>query len=433
MDKRLLVAALLASSCMHETVVHRQVEVRESVDTVSRKDDAPAEPASPPPDAYAPAEREAFASASDAVLAGPAAKVASGAASRSSWIPRSPGVQAGSSDDNLGFDAFVRFLRENGRLGLPHEVASRVVLEVRDGQELPIFGAEVTVRDGQGRVVARRTTFADGRALVFPGALRGGTIEVAWGEERQTLPLAGPPRRAIRLDGRRSEVQGRIPLDIAFVIDTTGSMQDEIDRLRGTLDVIHFQLTHLDPGADIRFGLVEYKDRGDAFVTRPIAFTADLAAFRAQLQSLRAFGGGDEPEDVQAGLEQALHGLRWRQEAVKVAFLIGDAAPHLDYGEQFTYVDAMHEAARRGIKIAAVGCSGLSLQGEGVWREIAQYTMAPYVFLSRGERGDMEGSASTVSHHVGSNWAQENLETVVVRIVKEEIAHLSPKLVARGE
>ena len=263
--------------------------------------------------------------------------------------------------------------------------------------------------------------------------LEHGSLRIEYAGMKQDLPLAGAQQRSVQLDLRRQEVQGRAPLDVAFVLDTTGSMQDEIDRLRGTLDVIHFQLSHLDPSADVRFGLVEYKDRGDEFVTRPIPFTSDIEKFRAALAKLRAYGGGDEPEDVQAGLEQAMHALAWRDQAVKVAFLIGDAPPHLDYGEQYTYLDAMQEAARRGIKIAAVGCSGLNLQGEVIWREIAQYTMAPYVFLSRGERGDMEGSASTVSHHLGSNWIAENLETIVVRMVKQEMSHLQPKLVAQQD
>jgi Mg-chelatase subunit ChlD len=344
--------------------------------------------------------------------------------------PRSAGVRAGSSDDNLTFNAFLDFLEKNGTRGLPDDVSRRSIVEVRDAQGLPIFGADVTALDAEGHPFARRRTYPDGRALLFAPPRGTATVRVEYAGISRQLPLAQAGR--VQLDVSRREVRGRVPLDVAFVIDTTGSMGDEIDRLKKTLDLIHFRLAHLDPAADVRFGLVEYKDRGDDFVTRPIPFTSDIEKFRASLASLKAYGGGDEPEDVQAGLEQALHGLEWRDKsAVKVAFLIGDAPPHLDYGEQFTYVDAMHEAARRGIKIAAVGCSGLNLTGEVVWREIAQYTMAPYVFLTRGERGDMEGSGSTVSHHVGPNFNSENLETIVVRVVKNELAPLAQKTVAQ--
>src|SRR5205823_14530701 len=79
---------------------------------------------------------------------------------RSLRAPASPGVQAGSSDDNLQFNAYLRFIADNGRLGLPHDVTRRIVIEVRDSQGLPIQGASVSVRDAKGAVVARRATYA---------------------------------------------------------------------------------------------------------------------------------------------------------------------------------------------------------------------------------------------------------------------------------
>jgi hypothetical protein len=87
----------------------------------------------------------------------------------------------------------------------------------------------------------------------------------------------------------------------------------------------------------------------------------------------------------------------------------------------------MQEAAERGIKIATIGASGLNRAGELVWRQIAQYTMSPFVFLTYGERGDSEGGPSSVSHHVGSNWVAENLDAIVVRMVKVELAHYAPR------
>jgi Mg-chelatase subunit ChlD len=367
-----------------------------------------------------------------AVAAMPSRVVALGPAHDSeAREPRGAGVRAGSSDDNLRFADFVSFLEENGHRGLPHDVSRRTVVEVRDAHGLPVFGADVVVTDGEEHALVQRKTYPDGRALIFPPR-GGGKLRVSYAGVSQEVDLAGPRLKQIQLDTTRRELRGRVPLDVAFILDTTGSMGDEIERLKKTLTLIHSQLAHLDPGADVRFGLVEYKDRGDEFVTRVIPFTADLEEFSVALSRLSAGGGGDEPEDVQAGLERALHGLQWRDAtAVKVAFLIGDAPPHLDYGEQFTYLSAMQEAARRGIKIAAVSCSGLNLTGEVIWREIAQYTMAPYVFLTRGERGDMDGSPSTVSHHVGPNFVTENLETIVVRVVKDELAPLSQKLIAQ--
>jgi hypothetical protein len=126
-------------------------------------------------------------------------------------------------------------------------------------------------------------------------------------------------------------------------------------------------------------------------------------------------------------LTQTISALRWPGSGAKLAFLIGDAPPHLDYGQSYTYVKAMQDAAQKGIKITTIGCSGLDRKGELVWRQLAQYTLAPFVFLTRGEKGDSEGSAASVSHHVGSNWVAENLDAIIIRMVKVELSHYSPR------
>lgn len=347
--------------------------------------------------------------------------------------PATAGLKAGSADDNLSFNAFLDFLKQHAHRALPHDVSDRVVVEVTDQAGLSVPDAEVTVRQG-GRALLERRTWPDGRALVFPSesaALRaeGAVLSVRAGGQAHEEPLACAQcghARKVRLPIAR-RAPDPVPLDVAIVLDTTGSMGDEIERLRQTMQVIHFQVTHLQPAVDVRFGMVLYKDRGDNERVRVVPFTRDIAAFREVLEDLRAGGGGDTPEDVQAGLEAALTQLDWRAAGVRLAFLIGDAAPHLDYGQTYTYVSAMQDAARKGIKFAAIGCSGLPVQGEVVWRQLAQYTMGPYVFLSRGEKGDSEGSESSVSHHVGSNWVAENLDAIIVRLVKTELAWLQPR------
>ncbi len=337
---------------------------------------------------------------------------------------RSPGVKAGAADDNLQFGAFLEFMKENARLGLRHDVSDRVVIRVQDKDGLPVPGAHIRYR---GRTLRR--TYADGRALIYPrsmGIPPGEELEVRFGGHRETLRVPmGRRRLTSKLSSERGIYQ-KVPLDIAFVLDTTGSMGDEIARLRQTIEVIKFQISQMHPKPDLRLGLVLFRDQGDAYRTKVYPFTGSLRKFQQQLNRVRAGGGGDTPEDVQAGLEKAMHGLRWRGEGLKLAFLIGDAAPHLDYGQQYTYLNAVKDAAERGIKIATIGASGLDRQGELVWRQIAQYTMSPFVFLTYGEQGNSEGGTpSSVSHHVGSNWVAENLDAIVVRMVKTELAHYS--------
>ena len=340
--------------------------------------------------------------------------------------PRSPGVKAGAADDNVQFNAYLRFLSVNGHQGLDYPAHHRRVVRVVDADGRPWPGAEVDVLEGGERRAVRRT-YADGRTVVFPAAKRaeGWSVRIRAGEHESVRPLG--PKRAVEvvLAGSRPEVRP-VPLDVAFILDTTGSMQDEIDQLRATLNTINFQIQHASPAPAVRYGLVLYRDVDDAYRTRITDFT-DLETFAARLAEVSAGGGDDYPEDVQAGLEQAVKGLGWREFGVKIAFLIGDAPPHLDYGQSFTYLDAARVAAERGIKIATIGATGLDRLGELVWRQIAQQTMAPFVFLTHGEKGDAEGSPSSVSHHVGANWVAEDLDAIVIRMVKAELAHWRPR------
>jgi len=345
--------------------------------------------------------------------------------------PSTTGVKAGAHDDNMQFNAFLDFLDDNDAEGLRHDVSLRKIIRVTDETGLPLAGARVTAMD-RGARLTQRTTYADGRAMLFPSSdrsLQNQDVEVRvdYRGERHTALLGSMDHVSeIRLPLRRV-VDARVPLDIAFVLDTTGSMGDEIAQLKRTLEVINFQISHLSPRPSVRFGMVTYRDRTDDYRTRIVPFTSSVEAFAARLDRIGAGGGGDYPEDVQEGLHDAMRGLKWRDEGVRVAFLIGDAPPHLDYGQRYTYVDAMREAARRGIKIAAIGASGLNITGEVVWRQLAQYTMAPFVFLTRGEKGNSEGTPSSVSHHVGSNWVADNLDAIIVRMVKVELAHYGPR------
>lgn len=335
--------------------------------------------------------------------------------------PSSPGVKAGAADDNLQFHAFSAFCRSHGHLGLPHVVDDRVVLSVEDRSGRPVSGARVFVNG-----VHRRTTYADGRALLHPRrwGLDGaqGEIRVEAGRAVRTSDLGLGRRIAVRLDEDRGRFD-EVPLDVAFVLDTTGSMGDELAKLRQTLDVIIFQVSHMQPRPRLRLGMVLYRDRADEYVTQVVPFTEDLQAFERALLGAEAGGGGDAPEDLQAGLQAALRRLEWRSTGLRLAFLVGDAPPHLDYGQSYTYVDALEEAARRGIKVTTIGASGLDLKGELVFRQIAQATLAPFVFLTYGETGDSEGSPSTVSHHVGANWVAADLDAIIVRMVRTELSH----------
>ena len=100
-------------------------------------------------------------------------------------------------------------------------------------------------------------------------------------------------------------------LDLAFVVDATGSMGDEIHYLQAEIENIAVRVAAEHPGVSTRFGLVMYRDVGDDYVTRVYDFSS-LASFHDHLLQQSAGGGGDYPEAAERGMQDATNRLLWR-------------------------------------------------------------------------------------------------------------------------
>lgn len=346
--------------------------------------------------------------------------------------PTDSGLRAGFADDNKQFNHFVRFLDQYGtdveHLKLP--IQERILLRIKDEDGKPIPNALVSVY-AEDQFLCDGFSYADGLFLFFPAEYGSDSREyralIAYQQKTIEVVFQREGKREIeaRFDIPRHFPE-KVPLDIAFILDTTGSMGEEITRLKLTIELINLNLTALKINPRVRFALVLYKDIGYEYVTKVVQLTEELNSFQASLASVGASGGGDEPEDLQAALREAMQSISWNKSGVRLAFIITDAPAHLDYGQQYTYVHAAHDARSKGIKIFSVGTGGLILAGEYMLRQISQYTAAKYIFLTYEETGESEGGKpGSVSHHTGSNYQADKLESIIIRIAKEELSHLS--------
>lgn len=143
------------------------------------------------------------------------------------------------------------------------------------------------------------------------------------------------------------------PIDVVFAVDTTGSMGGLIDSAKRTVWSIATHIRKMDEQADIRIGLVAYRDVGDDYVTRDFPLDRDLDAVFAELSSYQAAGGGDVPENVDAALDVTLHKMKWRAGAKKIVFVVGDAPP-ASRGDVPTFDVLAREAADKQITINAI-------------------------------------------------------------------------------
>jgi hypothetical protein len=257
------------------------------------------------------------------------------------------------------------------------------------------------------------TTMASGRALLFPAAfgVEGQVTATAMcngvsataklstkttdGVAKLTLPTAR------KLSSKRR-------VDLAFVLDTTGSMAEEIDAVKQTIKAVSDKLSTSQ--TDVRIGLVEYKDRSDCLLTRTFPFSRNLPAFSRSIANVQASGGGDMPEDMHKGLDAALSRLQWRRDAAtRMIVVIADAPPHF-YPRSPVYT---------------VAASGMDRLGQVVMRQLSQFTGASNMFVLRGGAGPQSvGGGDPASSCGGTHqdYSSGKLDHLILRKLRQELA-----------
>lgn len=330
-------------------------------------------------------------------------------------------ITAADWDDNLNFDYYLDYLTgfdaEYAEPPLPAlPAADRILIKIKDSSGLGARNATVTVRDAAGTLLATLPTGSDGRTLYFPsldGAADDYVVEATLGTLSAQASFAGDATAwSLQLDG--SAYSAPAAIDLALIIDVTGSMGDELSYLQIELEWVVAQIAANHAQLDLRLALVAYRDVGDAFVVQSTPFTTDVDQFLTSLRLLRAGGGGDYPEAVAEGLHAALD-LDWRTtDAVRVAFLVGDAPPQT--GRQLSSASAAIRARDEAIRIYPVAASGVSRVAEWTFRQLAQFTSARYLFLT----DDSGVGNSHEDPHIPCYLVQK-LNDLMLRVVESEL------------
>jgi len=168
-------------------------------------------------------------------------------------------------------------------------------------------------------------------------------------------------------------------IEVAFVLDTTGSMSGLINAAKEKIWAIANNLANTKPAPHIKMGLVGYRDRGDAYITRVTDLTDNLDAVYSELMGFRAGGGGDGPESVNQALHEALTKLTWSSDesTYRVAYLVGDAPPHMDYAQDVKYPETCSLAAHKDVIINTIQC-GSNGGATPVWQDVARRAEGRY-------------------------------------------------------
>lgn len=203
-------------------------------------------------------------------------------------------------------------------------------------------------------------------------------------------------------------------VQIAFMVDATGSMGDELEFLKMDLKKVITEVQKTNNQLKISTATVFYRDEGDEYVVKHSPFTEDINQTTEFISQQRADGGGDFPEAVDKALVQ-LNQLQWQPEArTRIAFLVLDAPPHNKPAVINSIQYSVKTAAASGIKLIPVVASGIDKTTEFLMRFIAMYTNGTYVFIT-----DHSGIGNKHLEPSVGEYQVEKLSDLMVRLIKK--------------
>jgi len=278
----------------------------------------------------------------------------------------------------------------------------------------PVNNATAELVDENGKTIYSARTNNNGVAYLYNNLKAAGQNSVAYVKASK----AGSDTK--EFDPYTSVYELSLPdqataksLDLMFVMDTTGSMSDELEYLKAELEDIIRQVDRNNAGMNIRLSINVYRDVGDEYVVRPTPFTDNISEQISFLRRQSADGGGDWEESVEKALADALEQHDWNDSATaKLMFLVLDAPPH----NTDKIRDEMHRltavASGMGVRIIPVASSGIDKVTEFLLRALSMATGGTYVFLT-----DHSGIGGTHIEPTIGEYKVEQLNELLIRLI----------------
>ena len=193
-----------------------------------------------------------------------------------------------------------------------------------------------------------------------------------------------------------------------FIIDSTGSMYDELDFLQSEFT----EITNRIGNKDTRYSVNFYRDEGDEYLTKCNKFSSDVTEVQRIINNEEANGGKGQIAAVAQALDQTMNANDWSEDSVKLAFLIFDAPPYKEAADSLA--KSVETAAAKGIRLIPVVGSGSDLDVELFGRAIAIETGGIYVFLT-----DDSGIGESHEEPIIGEHEVRPLVDIVTDIIKE--------------
>lgn len=295
----------------------------------------------------------------------------------------------------------------------------RYMVQVVNKNNMPLVDATLRLLDKEKNIVWESRSDNTGKAELwvnfFTNEQNGNkfSIECEYKGVKESLSKIKQFDQGINRIELEVDCSNLYATDILFIVDATGSMGDEIGYLQAELTDVVKRVKEAQPNLDINMGSVFYRDHGDEYLTCSSAFSSEVSKTVDFMNEQSANGGGDEPEAVDEALMVAVDSMGWRDEALsRIAFLVLDAPCHDDSVSLARMNKSIKAAAKKGIRLVPVVCSGMGMNGEYLLRSMALATNGTTLFLT-----DDSGIGNTHLKPTTDKLEVEMLNDMLVRIV----------------
>jgi hypothetical protein len=291
-----------------------------------------------------------------------------------------------------------------------YQLEDRIAVAIKNGSEA-LVDVPVQLLDENNDVLWETRTNNKGQAELWP--------EIINNAQSSANQLKNYEAIGVNEINIREQIQSNTnqKIDIAFMVDATGSMGDEIDYLKAELSDVIDHVKSERSNIDINTGAVFYRDHGDDYVTKVSDFSSNKQHTLEFINEQSADGGGDFPEAVDEALEKSIAALDWSDDATaRLLFLVLDAPPHYDQHAIESIHHSIKLASKKGIHIIPITASGIDKETEFLMRYMAIATNGTYVFITNDSGiGNDHIEASVGPYQV------EYLNDLMERLIKEAV------------
>ena len=348
----------------------------------------------------------------------------------SQTINPSPGMlTAGEWNDNIHYDFFEKLMNDN----IWQQTKSlwnilnmeRYVVDITFNDNTSAKNVTVILEDKSGNIVFTGRTDNNGRIYIYPNLdkvfikMPEYNIRIKVNDYSELFDFTKMTENSnmvsIKLDTQSFNPDRAV--DIMFVVDTTGSMADELEFIKVELEDIIKRVKNENDNILLRLSANFYRDVEDEYVVKSFPFTGNVNEVTDIISKQSAKGGGDFPEAVERALDDAINNHTWNENAsARIMFLVLDAPPHYTQNNINTIHSLMKDANEKGITIIPVASSGIDKETEFFLRILSLTTNGTYVFLTNHSGIGNDHIEPTIG-----DYEVEFLNDLIVRLINDRI------------